>query len=134
MGVKFDGDVWDIYERRAKPTSALPIGTILTLAATGSEMNGSSVITNWETKEKLGHTSRYTYPKFSFCDPENTFTVPKKQREFFVSIDAPTRLSDYNIDDAHLTAMARQNVRFGAVGTFQKLNEADVFEILKSAL
>ncbi|WAH35927.1 iron-containing alcohol dehydrogenase [Alicyclobacillus dauci] len=79
MGVKYDGDVWDIYQRRAKATGALPLGTILTLAATGSEMNSGGVITNWETKEKLGGGSPYTFPKFSFCDPENTYSVPRDQ-------------------------------------------------------
>jgi alcohol dehydrogenase YqhD (iron-dependent ADH family) len=79
MGVKFDGDVWDIYQRKAQATDALPLGTILTLAATGSEMNSGGVITNWETKEKLGASSPYTFPKFSFCDPENTYTVPRDQ-------------------------------------------------------
>ncbi|MFD1673299.1 iron-containing alcohol dehydrogenase [Alicyclobacillus fodiniaquatilis] len=79
MGAKYDGDVWDIYQRRGQATDALPLGTILTLAATGSEMNAGGVITNWETKEKLGGGSPYTFPKFSFCDPENTYTVPQDQ-------------------------------------------------------
>ncbi|WP_067618767.1 iron-containing alcohol dehydrogenase [Alicyclobacillus acidiphilus] len=79
MGVKYDGDVWDIYVRKGKATGALPLGTILTLAATGSEMNSGGVITNWETKEKVGGGSEYTFPVFSFCDPENTYTVPKDQ-------------------------------------------------------
>lgn len=79
MGAKFDGEVWDIYQRKAQATGALPLGTILTLAATGSEMNSGGVITNWDTKEKLGGGSPYTFPKFSFCDPENTYTVPKDQ-------------------------------------------------------
>lgn len=79
MGAKYDGDVWDIYSRKGAAKDALPIGTILTLAATGSEMNAGGVITNWETKEKLGGGSPYTFPRFSFCDPENTYTVPKDQ-------------------------------------------------------
>ena len=79
MGSKFDGDVWDIYQRKAQATGAIPLGTVLTLAATGSEMNAGGVISNWETKEKLGGGSPFTYPKFSFCDPENTYTVPKDQ-------------------------------------------------------
>jgi alcohol dehydrogenase len=80
MGVKFEGDVWDVYQRKAQAHDALPLGTILTLAATGSEMNAGGVITNWETKEKLGGgAAPYTFPKFSFCDPENTFTVPRDQ-------------------------------------------------------
>ncbi|MCL6452360.1 MAG: iron-containing alcohol dehydrogenase [Alicyclobacillus sp.] len=79
MGTKFDGDVWDIYSRKAQATGALPLGTVLTLAATGSEMNSGGVITNWETKEKLGGGSPYTFPAFSFCNAENTFTVPRDQ-------------------------------------------------------
>lgn len=79
MGVKYDGDVWEIYQGKGEATGALPLGTILTLAATGSEMNPGGVISNWETKEKLGGGSPYTFPKFSFCDPENTYTVPRDQ-------------------------------------------------------
>ncbi|GGJ05023.1 putative NADH-dependent butanol dehydrogenase 2 [Alicyclobacillus cellulosilyticus] len=84
MGAVFDGNVWDIYLKKAKPTGALPLGTILTLAATGSEMNAGGVITNWETKEKIGASSPYTFPKFSFCDPVNTFTVPRDQTVYGV--------------------------------------------------
>lgn len=80
MGAKYDGDVWDLYVKQGtRATGAIPLGTILTLAATGSEMNAGGVITNWETKEKVGGGSHYTFPRFSFCDPENTFTVPRDQ-------------------------------------------------------
>lgn len=78
-GVKYEGDVWDFYVTHKRPTEALPFGTILTLAATGSEMNSGGVITNWETNEKMGSGSPVTFPRFSFCDPENTFTVPLDQ-------------------------------------------------------
>ncbi|QOY38194.1 iron-containing alcohol dehydrogenase [Anaerobacillus isosaccharinicus] len=76
-GAHYDGDVWDIVTKKHFPTSALPFGTILTLAATGSEMNSGSVITNWETKEKYGWGSPLVFPKFSILDPINTFSVPK---------------------------------------------------------
>jgi alcohol dehydrogenase len=279
MGTKFDGDVWDVYERKVKATGALPIGAILTLAATGSEMNRDSVISNWETKEKLSCAFPFLFPKFSFCDPENTFSVPKNQtiygisdilahcfehyfhattntplqqhliegvmrtvvetaktcideptnydaretimfcstmalneivnmgligdwachkiehelsaiydiphggglaiifphwmdhvwrtnparfaslavhvfdvpangldtgalarkgiekvREFFVSIGAPTRLSEYDIDSSQFVEMANQTVRFGPVGAFRKLQSEDVLEILRKSL
>ncbi|WP_153126558.1 iron-containing alcohol dehydrogenase [Peribacillus tepidiphilus] len=78
-GAKYDGDAWDIVIKKAEVKDALPLGTVLTLAATGSEMNPGSVITNWETKEKYGWGSPYVYPKFSILDPVNTFTVPKDQ-------------------------------------------------------
>ena len=76
-GAKYDGDVWDIVLKKQIATEALPFGTVLTLAATGSEMNAGSVITNWETNEKYGWGSPVTFPKFSILDPVNTFTVPK---------------------------------------------------------
>lgn len=78
-GAKYDGDAWDLVTKKSPVKAALPFGTVLTLAATGSEMNAGSVITNWETKEKYGWGSPMTYPQFSILDPENTFTVPKDQ-------------------------------------------------------
>ncbi|OJH18035.1 NADH-dependent alcohol dehydrogenase [Bacillus obstructivus] len=78
-GAKYDGDAWDLVTKKAFATDALPFGTVLTLAATGSEMNSGSVITNWETNEKYGWGSPFTFPKFSILDPVNTFTVPKDQ-------------------------------------------------------
>ncbi|WP_173915768.1 iron-containing alcohol dehydrogenase [Halobacillus sp. Marseille-Q1614] len=79
-GAKYDGDAWDLVTRQATPDGALPFGTVLTLAATGSEMNGGAVITNWETNEKYGWGyAPYTYPMFSLLDPQNTMTVPKDQ-------------------------------------------------------
>lgn len=78
-GSKYDGDFWDIVTRKAEVVDALPFGTVLTLAATGSEMNSGSVITNWETNEKYGWGSPLVFPKFSILDPTNTFTVPKNQ-------------------------------------------------------
>ncbi|MFS0863724.1 iron-containing alcohol dehydrogenase [Fredinandcohnia sp. 179-A 10B2 NHS] len=78
-GSKYDGDVWDFMTRKAAAKEALPFGTILTLAATGSEMNAGSVITNWETNEKYGWGSPVTFPKFSILDPVNTYSVPRDQ-------------------------------------------------------
>jgi alcohol dehydrogenase len=78
-GAKYNGDAWDFVTQKAFPSEALPFGTVLTLAATGSEMNAGSVITNWETKEKYGWGSPMVFPKFSILDPINTYTVPRDQ-------------------------------------------------------
>lgn len=78
-GAKYDGDAWDLVIKKAFAREALPFGTVLTLAATGSEMNAGSVITNWETNEKYGWGSPVTFPKFSILDPVHTYTVPKNQ-------------------------------------------------------
>lgn len=79
VGAKTDVDMWDIVTKKERASGALPFGTVLTLAATGSEMNSGSVITNWEENEKHGWGTPYTYPAFSILDPEHTFTVPRDQ-------------------------------------------------------
>ncbi|MUG86079.1 iron-containing alcohol dehydrogenase [Paenibacillus timonensis] len=79
VGAKYDGDMWDFAERKAVPKAALPLGTVLTMAATGSEMNGNSVISNEATKEKLGWGSKLAYPAFSILDPQFTASLPKEQ-------------------------------------------------------
>ncbi|WP_337032534.1 iron-containing alcohol dehydrogenase [Paenibacillus illinoisensis] len=79
VGAKYNGDMWDFAQRKAVAQDALPLGTVLTMAATGSEMNSGSVITNQDTQEKLGWGSAYSFPAFSILDPVNTYTVPLDQ-------------------------------------------------------
>ena len=79
VGAKYDGDMWDFAERKAVAQAGLPLGTVLTIAATGSEMNAGSVITNEKTEEKLGWGSYYAFPKFSILDATYTATLPKDQ-------------------------------------------------------
>ncbi|MCI1780017.1 MAG: iron-containing alcohol dehydrogenase [Bacteroidales bacterium] len=75
----YDGDAWDLLTAKAPITNCLPIVTILTLAATGSEMDPVGVISNMETKDKLGFMHPLLLPKASFLDPTNTFTVSAYQ-------------------------------------------------------
>lgn len=76
----YDGDAWDIVRQDGKLIgSALPFGTVLTMPATGSEMNGSAVITRNSTQEKRFFTSRQVTPQFSVLDPSTTFTLPLRQ-------------------------------------------------------
>jgi len=77
-GVLFDGDPWELFTMEGEPDKAIPVGVVLTLAATGSEMNGNAVISNLETEEKLAIHNPASYPSFSILDPVNTFSVPKK--------------------------------------------------------
>ncbi len=86
-GVKVEGDIWDYFKDHNKVIKdALPIFTILTLAATGSEMNGYAVITNEETLEKLSIASEVIYPKVSILNPELTFSV-SKQYQAYAAVD-----------------------------------------------
>ncbi|WP_027960679.1 iron-containing alcohol dehydrogenase [Halomonas halodenitrificans] len=77
---KYDGDAWDILTSRGSVISqALPFGSVLTLPATGSEMNSGGVITNLEKGAKLPFSSLHCYPVFSVLDPETTYTLPPRQ-------------------------------------------------------
>ena len=78
-GVANEGDVWDFYDYRRKATGCLPLGVILTIAATGSEMSDSSVITKEEGLVKRGYNSDYCRPKFAIMNPELTMTLPDYQ-------------------------------------------------------
>jgi NADP-dependent alcohol dehydrogenase len=75
----FVGDPWDILAKQAPISSALPLGTVLTLPATGSEMNTNAVVTKWATREKLYFSSPLVFPKFSVLDPETTYSLPLRQ-------------------------------------------------------
>ncbi|EFB72085.1 alcohol dehydrogenase, iron-dependent [Providencia rustigianii DSM 4541] len=78
--VKYDGDAWDILTSRGSViTQAVPFGSVLTLPATGSEMNSGGVITNPEKEAKLPFSSVHCYPVFSVLDPEVTYTLPPRQ-------------------------------------------------------
>ena len=80
VGACTDQDFWKtFYERGEAAEKALPLGVVLTLPATGSEMDMSSVITNWKTSEKNSYDSPLTFPKFSILDPTLTYTLPKNQ-------------------------------------------------------
>ena len=80
VGARTDQDFWQaFFVNLEKADDAIPLGTILTIPATGSEMDRSSVITNWATGEKNGYDSDLTYPKFSILDPTLTYTLPKNQ-------------------------------------------------------
>lgn len=75
----YDGDGWDFLTGAATIQKALPIASVLTLPATGSEMNGNAVISRRETGEKLAFGSKHTYPQFSILDPNALRSLPKRQ-------------------------------------------------------
>ncbi|NDV78195.1 iron-containing alcohol dehydrogenase [Dysgonomonas sp. 511] len=74
-----DGDPWQIISKGMKIERAMPFGAVLTLPATGSEMNNAAVITRAETEDKRAFSSPHTYAKFSVLDPTATFTLPARQ-------------------------------------------------------
>lgn len=130
-GVPYKGDAWDFMMQRARIENPLPIGTILTLAATGSEMNGSAVISNDETLEKRAMWSNSLRPVFSVLDPTYTYSVNKWHTaagvtdilshifELYFTPDTGTF-----VQDAIAEALMRTCVQFGHTA----LNEPDNYE------
>lgn len=76
---RFEGEPWDILAKHALVSAAVPLGAVLTLPATGSEMNFFAVVSRAGTQEKFPFSSPLIYPKFSIIDPQVTFTLPARQ-------------------------------------------------------
>lgn len=79
MGIKTDHSVWDFFEGKEEPEEAVPVGVILTMAATASEANPVAVLTNEQLKRKNAYAHPLLYPAFALLNPELTYTVPKRQ-------------------------------------------------------
>lgn len=75
----YDGQPWDLVKDRSLVAGALPVAVVLTICATGSEMNSGAVISNEKTHEKLEINHPLLYPRLSFCDPTYLYTLPSKQ-------------------------------------------------------
>lgn len=75
----YPGDAWDILANRGKVEQAVGLGCVLTLPATGTESNGNSVVTRYETQQKLSFSSPLVYPRFAILDPTVTFSLPPRQ-------------------------------------------------------
>ena len=78
-GVPYSGEVWDFYLGKATPTAMLPVASVLTIPAAGSEMSEASVITNDDGDVKIGYSNTLARPKFAIMNPERTFTLPPYQ-------------------------------------------------------
>lgn len=78
-GVCYEGDVWDFFDAKAVPEKALPVGVVLTIPASGSEMSDSCVLTNTEKGQKRGCNSNLCRPRFAVMNPERTMTLPAFQ-------------------------------------------------------
>ncbi len=84
-GVKYEGDFWDFFEKGLPINDALPVGTILTLAAAGSEGSPDTVITHERGMLKRGASGEAIRPIFSILNPELTFTLPPEQTAYGVA-------------------------------------------------
>ena len=79
LGIPYEGDFWDLWTGKAAPAARIPVGSVLTLAATGSESSNSAVITREDTREKVGLNHQLNRPVLAIMDPELTMTLPPYQ-------------------------------------------------------
>lgn len=95
---------WDIMKAKARAASALPVIAVLTLAATGTEMNPYAVLQNTQTREKIGYGCNLMFPKYSFLDPQYTYSVPADQTAYgIVDLIAHTLEAWFGQGDASLS-------------------------------
>lgn len=118
-----DFDWWEhMFMKRENVTEALPIGVVLTMSATGSEMNNRGVVTNWELQKKMGGFGDALFPQFSYLDPTYTYTMPQEQlvngicdmlshlMEQYFSLPETNNLSDAMIEAAFKNIMENADI------------------------
>lgn len=130
VGAFYDGDPWDIVKDNSLVRDALPIVSVLTVAATGSEMDSSAVISNSEEHDKAEINDIRLYPRYSILDPAYTFTVPAYQTAAGTA-DIMSHIFEYYFSGAEIpdierdmmNAVLRVCVRYGPVAVREPENE-----------
>lgn len=104
LAIPIKQKAWNLFEYKVKPTKAIPLIAVLTLAATGTEMNPFAVVQNNETKQKPGYFSPLIYPMHSFLDPSYTLSVPADYTSYgIVDLVAHALEGFFGTGDATLT-------------------------------
>lgn len=124
-------NAWDYFSRKAKPKKSLPLLAVLTLAATGTEMNPLSVLQNHATGEKIGYGHPLMYPRHSFLDPQNTFSVSREYTAYGIadlvahSLEAWFGVGDASLSDKIVVSIIREAMEYGP----ELLNELKSYEL-----
>ncbi|MEG0107288.1 MAG: iron-containing alcohol dehydrogenase [Lachnospiraceae bacterium] len=125
LGAKYDGDVWDFFSKKATPSEALPVGTVMTLPATGSEGSNGSVLKNPETGESADVMADFLRPAFTLMNPSLTLTIPKRQTVFgivdmfshilerYFSSSVDVNLTDYMCEGVMKSILANARTLMG---------------------
>jgi alcohol dehydrogenase YqhD (iron-dependent ADH family) len=119
LAIPLQNKAWDLFEYKVKPTMALPLIAVLTLAATGTEMNAFAVVQNDETKQKPGFYSPFIFPKHSFLDPEYTLSVPANYTAFGIvdliahALEGYFGTGETTLTDKFIFAIIREAIEFG---------------------
>jgi len=114
-----DADGWQVMTGKHNPVSALPLIAVLTLAATGTEMNAVAVLQNPETREKIGYRNDLIYPAHSFLDPGYTQSVPANYTAFGVvdlvahSLEAWFGAGEASLSDRFVVAVIQEALEYG---------------------
>jgi alcohol dehydrogenase YqhD (iron-dependent ADH family) len=117
--IPVEHSAWDFYTNRAKPQIAIPLVAVLTLAATGTEMNPFAVLQNPETMVKDGYRCDLAYPRHSFLDPQLTFTVPKDYTAYGIAdlvahcFEAWFGAGEATLSDRFIISIVREGMKFG---------------------
>ncbi|MCK9204790.1 MAG: iron-containing alcohol dehydrogenase [Bacteroidales bacterium] len=110
---------WDFFTGKAKAVTAIPLVTVLTVAATGSEMNPFAVITNHQTNLKTSYGSSLTFPRHSFLDPSLTLTVPRDYTAYGIAdliahaFEAWFGIGETTLTDRFVLAIAQEAMQYG---------------------
>ena len=130
VGAFYDGDAWDLVKNNDLITQALAIISVLTVAATGSEMDSSAVISNAEVQDKAEINAEILYPKYSILDPAYTFTVPAYQTAAGTA-DIMSHIFEYYFSGADIPdiqadmmdAILKVCIRYGPIAVKEPDNE-----------
>ncbi len=119
LAMKYNGNAWDIMEEKHKPTDAVPLIAVLTLAATGTEMNPYAVVQNNCQQKKIGYGNKLIYPRHSFLDPSFTLSVPKDYTAYGVvdliahSLEAWFGEGKASLSDRFTLAIIKEAMQYG---------------------
>lgn len=112
-------DPWEVMTRKHIPSSSLPLIAVLTLAATGTEMNGTAVLQNTQTGQKIGCKHELMYPKHSFLDPGYTLSVPENYTSYGVvdlvahCLEAWFGNGDASLSDRFVVTIIQEALEYG---------------------
>jgi len=119
LAMKYNGPAWDIVTNKFKPTDAVPVIAVLTLAATGTEMNPVAVVQDSCKQQKIGYGNILTYPKHSFLDPHFTKTVPRNYTAYGVTdliahaLEIYFGEGDATLSDRFVIAIIKEAMKYG---------------------
>ena len=119
VAIPVQNQAWDFFEGKVKVESAIPIIAVLTLAATGTEMNCFAVVQNHKTGNKAAFGHPFVYPKHSFLDPKNTYSVPKDYTAYGVmdlvahSLEAYFGEGEASLSDKFVYSIIKEAIEFG---------------------